>query len=625
MAKTALKAQPRPLERGQRLTLRLGQMDQLGDCIADCNGFPVHVFGGIPGELVSVEVDRCFFERAVAHSVQVLEPSPHRVSPPCPYFWPCTGCQWQHIRYDEQLAIKRRVVESALSAHGLEHMPVWPALPSPQPTGYRNHARFTVGPAGSVGFVNRSNRQFVKIEECLIMHEGINKTLGVLQGHSAETTQLSVRYGANTADQLLQPRFRDPAITVPSGQIAYVEKMLGRRFRVASPSFFQVNTPQATRMVQLVRAHLTEKPKLLIDAYAGVGTFSVLLEPFVERVIAIEESASSVKDARENAAGLANVEFLLGKTEALLPQMTERPDVLILDPPRTGCFPEALAAAVKLQPETVFYISCDPATLGRDLAILTGGGYQVSAVYPVDMFPHTHHIEAVVVLKRGSATLPRRRLVLASASPRRRELLAALGVPFDVAPSSLDESAFDRQPDSALYVEQLAFAKAQAVAGTLQDAQALVIGADTTVVVDGRRLGKPASADEARAMLRHLRGRTHEVFTGIAILDAASGQAQVRHHRSVVHMRHYTDAEIDAYIATGDPLDKAGAYAIQHTGFHPVEHVEGCYFNVVGLPVCVLGAALAEFNLDTPFTHVWGKTGDCHVCHIWAPIQEAKQ
>jgi MAF protein len=173
-------------------------------------------------------------------------------------------------------------------------------------------------------------------------------------------------------------------------------------------------------------------------------------------------------------------------------------------------------------------------------------------------------------------------LVLASASPRRRELLAALGVPFEVRAVDVPERLV-KGIDVVEQAKALALAKARAVART--DGRAVILGADTIVVLDGAPLGKPADADEARRMLRALRGRAHEVITGVAAVSGRDGDALTDGATTLVHMRDYTDAESDAYIATGDPFDKAGAYAIQHAGFAPVARSEGCYCNVMGLPL----------------------------------------
>jgi septum formation protein len=191
------------------------------------------------------------------------------------------------------------------------------------------------------------------------------------------------------------------------------------------------------------------------------------------------------------------------------------------------------------------------------------------------------------------------RLILASASPRRRELLARLGLPFEVRSSGIEEMLAPGIPAPALAMA-LARAKARDVAARLRAAgeePALVLGADTLVVLDGRPLGKPATRDEARAMLRALRGRSHEVVTAVVLLDAPGGRETAETVASQVLMRPYGDLEIDAYVATGEPDDKAGAYAVQGAGGHLVSRVEGCYTNVVGLPLGTTARLLRAFGL----------------------------
>ncbi|MCK9495137.1 MAG: Maf family protein [Dehalococcoidia bacterium] len=195
------------------------------------------------------------------------------------------------------------------------------------------------------------------------------------------------------------------------------------------------------------------------------------------------------------------------------------------------------------------------------------------------------------------------RIVLASASPRRRELLAALGVSFEVVPSEVDETTEERE--AVRVAESLARRKAEAVAAAQPDA--LVIGSDTVVALDGRLLAKPADAEKARGMLRNLRGRAHEVVTGVAV--ALDGRVLVDHGRTGVHMRAYSDAEIEAFIASGSPFDKAGGYAIQDEAFAPVARFEGCRCNVIGLPLGVLRGLLGQFEVETRAPDV-----DCPVC-----------
>nr|WP_277999041.1 Maf family protein [Moorella sulfitireducens] len=189
-------------------------------------------------------------------------------------------------------------------------------------------------------------------------------------------------------------------------------------------------------------------------------------------------------------------------------------------------------------------------------------------------------------------------MILASSSPRRRELLQRIGLSFEVCPSRVDENFFRDLPP-AQRVERLALAKAKAVASLFREG--LVIGADTIVVCQGQVLGKPASAAEATAMLAFLSGRTHTVYTGVAVVRAPGGEERFTHAGTEVTFRHLTPAVISAYVATGEPLDKAGAYGIQGRGALLVESINGDYFNVVGLPLVKVAELLEEFGVD-----VWG-------------------
>lgn len=187
-------------------------------------------------------------------------------------------------------------------------------------------------------------------------------------------------------------------------------------------------------------------------------------------------------------------------------------------------------------------------------------------------------------------------LVLASNSPRRKELLALLGLPFTVVSADINEDRRSGETPSD-YVYRLAEEKARAVSARQAG---LIVAADTIVADGDMLLGKPIDAADARRMLLKLRGRTHQVFTGLAIIDTATGEVFRDVVRTDVTMRHYSDADMNAYIASGDPLDKAGAYAIQHADFHPVQHIDGCYASVMGLPLCRLALGLSEFGIAFP-------------------------
>ena len=592
-------------QQGDRVTLLLTSWGRLGEAMAEFDGRNVFVAGGIPGERVVAEVVKVHRKYVSAKVVEVLEASPDRVEPPCPYYGVCTGCQWQHLSYDAQLKTKREKVTDALRrVGGLEDPPVSEVIPSPDQYGYRNHARFTINREGALGFVNRETRQFLRIEKCLLMHDGVNTLLEGLQDRCGETTQLSIRAGKYSGDYLIQPYLVHPDIKIPTGQKRYTESVDGRNFDVSSPSFFQVNVDQAAAAANLVRDRLHLTPDdVLLDAYTGVGTFAILLAPSVKQVIAVEESSAAVADAKQNAGELQNLDFILGRTEDVLRNLPVKPDVVVLDPPRSGCQPRALESLIELAPSRVAYISCDAETLGRDLKILCQGGYRLDEVAPLDMFPQTHHVECVAFLswdessrESGSDSTPAS-LTLASASPRRRELMDTLGLEFTVTPADLTEEPIPGESPQDM-VRRLSQEKAQAVAATMNTG--LVIGADSTVVFEGQAVGKPVDDDDARRMLRQLSGTTHHVATGLTVIDAASGRTLSDAMTSQITLRELSEQEIEASIASGVPRDKAGAYAVQDTELRPAADWEGCYNNIVGLPICRLLEMLRELGYRFP-------------------------
>ena len=595
------------IARGEKLTLDLTSWGRLGEAMAEYEGLPVFVFGSIPGEKVVAEVIRVYRKYAAARVVEVLEASPHRVVPPCSYFGDCSGCQWQHLDYPAQLAAKRgRVVDALHRVGRFADPPVSQVLASAQQYGYRNHARFTVGSAGVLGFVNRETGRFVSIDYCGIMHVEVNQRLAQLQGNCGETTQLSIRAGKYTGDFLVQPALADSSVSIPTGQKSYADSVDGRSFRVSSPSFFQVNVEQAAEAVQVVRRCLGLTPEdVLLDAYTGVGTFAVLLAPYVKKVIAVEESSAAVADARVNVVGVDNVEFVLGRTEEVLGRLAEIPNAVVLDPPRSGCRPEALRSLLRLAAPKVAYVSCDPETLARDLKLLCDGDYTLRNVVPLDMFPQTHHVECVAVLDHVGVSTP---VILASGSPRRRELMSDMGLQFQVVPPDIDEEPLPGESAQETVI-RLSLVKALAVASQFE--AGYVVGADSLVVLEGRPMGKPADATDARRMLRELRGTRHQVNTGVTVVDTGSGRRLTGTVTSHIQIRNFSDAEIEASIASGMALAKAGAYGVQDEALRPADSWEGCYSNIVGLPLCRVSEMLAELGCELPVGADISRTGQC--------------
>ena len=392
------------LAEGASLELRLSGYATNGAALATIDDIPVEAEGGIDGELVRAEILRIWPDRVVTRVTDVIDPSPHRVAPPCPYVTDCSGCQWQHISYGHQLTLKRDRVREALSAHGsLASAEVMDTLPSEKQFGYRNHARFTVWKGGwdhgYAGFVNATTRRFVRIDRCMLMDDRINEALAKLQGRLSGESQMSVRVGVNTGSMLVQPKLKNAELDVPSGAQVYEERVSGLTFRVAASSFFQVNTPQLENLAGVVRDALgLTGLETVVDAYCGVGTFTALLAPHARGVTGIEESASAVADARLNSKGLDNVRYIEAKSEVALDQFSGGIDALVLDPPRRGCHPDVLDAVCRARPRRVAMVSCEPAAMARDLARLCNGPFKLVRVQPVDMFPQTRHVEAVASL-----------------------------------------------------------------------------------------------------------------------------------------------------------------------------------------------------------------------------------
>jgi 23S rRNA (uracil1939-C5)-methyltransferase len=390
-----------PLDPPERVTVTFAEIAYEGGAIGRYRDETICADYGITGETAVVELDHRRAGVAFGRVVEVETPSPDRVAPECPYFGVCGGCHWQHIAYERQLELKRHIVREQLRRIGqFDDPPVSPTLSADNPWGYRNHVRFTAKTRGEIGFVRRGTHRFLRIDRCLIANERVNEAIPKLQGRCGSLHQVAFRVGVNTGEMLVHPDLTAIEPSIPSAQRFYHEDVLGHRFRISGASFFQTNTPQTERLVGLVRDKLElQAGETLLDTYAGVGTFAVIFAPLVQQVIAIEESAAAVDDAMVNIAGCPNVQYYKGKVEDILPDIEAKPAALILDPPRLGCHPKAIDAVLKLAQARIVYVSCDPSTLARDLRLLADGGYELTDVTPVDMFPHTYHIESVATLQ----------------------------------------------------------------------------------------------------------------------------------------------------------------------------------------------------------------------------------
>jgi len=446
-------------------TVTLGEMTREGDTLAEISeenetGEQVvrtlHVPAGLPGEQVTIVVEaapvppkgkrhrRRWKPRLPRVEItEIHQASPLRTAAPCPVFGTCGGCQLQHMQYAAQLEWKWSIVRQLLrDTGGFDDPPLLETLPCDDPWHYRNHMRFSVNRGGQLGLTARGTHRVLPLNSCPIAHEQINRVMSVLSQVSNTRPQVLIRCGAASGHVLMQP-YPTPEIVeqlTGAGLAIYSETMeevlAGETFRIRPSSFFQTNTAQAEKMARMVlegllneaandratedratdcgatenratagRATARVAPTFrgtYADAYCGVGTFALLLARHVGKVIAIEESASAIKDARWNLRNTSNVELLQGKTEDLLPGVATQLDGLVLDPPRAGCQQAVLDALVQQPVARLVYVSCDPETLARDLNTLCHlhPTYRLCSVQPLDMFPQTVHIECVAVLER---------------------------------------------------------------------------------------------------------------------------------------------------------------------------------------------------------------------------------
>jgi 23S rRNA (uracil1939-C5)-methyltransferase len=413
-------------------TVTLGEMTREGNTLAeivehDADGNEhvrtLQVPAGLPGERVTIAVEEAPQPRPRRRRrhwkprpprtwiTAIHTPSPLRVQAPCPVYGTCGGCQLQHMQYTAQLAWKRAVVTHLLRAvGGFDDAPVLETVACDDPWHYRNQMRFSVDRKGQPGLTAKGSHRVLPLVSCPIAHEQINRALGVLSAVSNERPQVVLRCGDATGQLMMQPaptpetmaQLAEADLDVRTDTME--EMLAGETFRIRPSSFFQTNTVQAEKMIAMVLQGLlgeSEQPLTVVDAYCGVGTFSLLLARHVEQVIAIEESPSAIKDAQWNLRNVRNVQILKGKVENLLPTLSSHIDALVIDPPRAGCQQVVLDALMQHPVSRIVYVSCDPATLARDLNMLCHlqPAYQLRSVQPLDMFPQTAHIECVTVLE----------------------------------------------------------------------------------------------------------------------------------------------------------------------------------------------------------------------------------
>jgi 23S rRNA (uracil1939-C5)-methyltransferase len=411
------------------LDLTLNGVAQRGEGVGRWHERVVFAGGGLPDERVLVRIHEHHDSYARGEVIEVLEASPDRVPPRLPG---AGHMPWQHIAYPAQLRFKRQILSEQLAKiGGLADLLLPETLPAPRPWAYRNSARFH-GEGGRIGYYAAESHDLREIESDPLLLPVLNQALAALRGvvgfgepAPAEVIlRASEAYGyalaalrgpgdlrglaarwrmrcPSLAGVMLPVATGQPPIALGAGDL--IEELGGIAFLLRPTTFFQVNTAAAEALLGLVRAALELRGnERLIDLYCGAGAFGLPLAAAAAEVIGIEEYAGAVDDARRTAAqnGISNVRFEVGRVEVALGQLDGPCDTVVLDPPRRGCHPQAVRHLLRLAPARIVYVSCQPATLARDLKLLAAGGYRVASVQPVDLFPQTAHIESVSALHR---------------------------------------------------------------------------------------------------------------------------------------------------------------------------------------------------------------------------------
>ncbi|WP_088816212.1 MULTISPECIES: 23S rRNA (uracil(1939)-C(5))-methyltransferase RlmD [Listeria] len=447
------------LKKNQILSVTIEDLTHDGSGIAKIDGYPLFIPAALPGEEVRVKVVKVNKKYGFGRIESFEKESPERVTPPCPVYQKCGGCQLQHLSYEGQLLFKRRQVEQLMKRVGKLETEVLPTIGMAKPFRYRNKSQVPVGYVNGklgAGFYQKRSHDIIDMDTCLIQDEKSDAAIQEARAvfaefytepyneatHQGDLRHIMTRVGKTSGELMLvlitrtldfpnkpaileQLKKRvqgvtsivqninanktnvilgDKTVTL-YGPNTITDTIHGIQFAISARSFYQVNPEQTEVLYQkaLDAANLTGN-ETVIDAYCGIGSISLCLAKKARHVYGVEIVNQAILDARANAKlnQIENVTFETGKAEDVIPNWYKNgitADVLVVDPPRKGCDEKLLATILKMKPKKVVYVSCDPATLARDLRILNEGGYKVSAVQPVDMFPMTTHIENVVSLE----------------------------------------------------------------------------------------------------------------------------------------------------------------------------------------------------------------------------------
>ena len=445
------------LEKGSIYTAVIDGYSSEGLGIARVNGAVVFVPHAVRGEEIDLRITKVMKTSCTGEIVKIHNPSPERMEPECPYAGKCGGCAYRHLTYPEELWAKRQRVQDALTRIGGLDLTVEEILVAKNPEHYRNKSQYPVGADGSIGFFQARTHKVVPIRRCLIQTEAADRTAQAvgewmhrykISAYDETTGKGLVRHVcvrvnrkgeslccvvvngnkvprepelaayvtaavSHTVGVLLNSNTRRGNVILGDkyrtlfGRNYLMDTLCGLEFKLSMPSFYQVNRDQAEALYgkALEFAGLTGNETVL-DLYCGIGTITLCLAKAAKRVIGAEIVPPAIRDAKENALRnhVENAEFFCGDAADIAAKLESdglRPDVVTVDPPRKGLAPEVIASVAAMGPEKVVYVSCDPATLGRDVKIFREFGYEAKRAAAVDMFPGTAHVETVVLLSKG--------------------------------------------------------------------------------------------------------------------------------------------------------------------------------------------------------------------------------
>ncbi|MBT3391280.1 MAG: class I SAM-dependent RNA methyltransferase [Chloroflexi bacterium] len=376
----------------------------------------------LPGETVNIRLTEDKPRYARGELIKVIHSAPERIQPRCPHAHSptetkdgvCGGCHYQHIPYQTQLQIKTDVLRDQLERIGkLSDPPIHPIVASP-PWNYRNQVQFHLSPEGQPGYLVSGSSAVFPIHECHLPTETINEIWPLLDMESIPgLDRITLRSGLN--DDLLILQSSDPqpveleldlplsvvhigpgGLLVLAGDDHIIIEVQQRLFRVSAESYCHTNTHITEKMAVHLIENLPLTPQTtLIDAYCGTGLFSAFLAPHVGRLIGIDSSSSACEDFEINLDEYDHVALYEAPVEDVLPELDPNPEIIVVDPPRSGLARQTLDAILALGPDVLAYISSDPATLARDAKRLTTGGYQLQQITPFDRSPQTYHIESI--------------------------------------------------------------------------------------------------------------------------------------------------------------------------------------------------------------------------------------